>query len=158
MIRIALPSDKNQMIELFSSVNLFDTNELEFMSDLIETFFTSSKEEGHYWVVNDDNGINAVAYYAPESFGKNVYNLYFIGVLPQYQGKGVGGLMLKYIENHLKELNQRLLLIETSGLPSFESTRQFYIKNDYKLEATIHEYYKEGDDKIVFVKKFKIKN
>lgn len=90
---------------------------------------------------------------APESFGQNVYNLYFIGVLPNQQGKGIGSSMLKYVENHLQKLEQRLLLVETSGLPNFEKTRDFYLKNNYEQEATIREYYKEGDDKIIYRKK-----
>ncbi|MBW4510653.1 MAG: hypothetical protein KME64_29675 [Scytonematopsis contorta HA4267-MV1] len=61
--------------------------------------------------------------------------------------------MIKYVENHLKELGERLLLVETSGLPNFEKTREFYLKNNYEKEATIREYYKEGDDKIIFRKK-----
>ncbi len=153
MIRPALPSDKPEMMSLFSSLNLFDAGELEFMSELVDNSYNGTLGEGHYWVVNADNGITSAAYYAPEAFGQNVYNLYFIGVLPNQQGKGTGSLMLKYVENHLKELEQRLLLVETSGLPSFEKTRQFYLKNNYEKEATIREYYKEADDKIIFRKK-----
>jgi ribosomal protein S18 acetylase RimI-like enzyme len=154
MIRPAILSDKPEMMSLFRALNLFDTSELEFMSELVDNFCNETLGEGHYLVVNtDDNTLTSAAYYAPESFGKNVYNLYFIGVIPSQQGKGTGSLMLKYVENHLKELEQRLLLVETSGLPSFEKTRQFYLKNNYEKEATIREYYKEGDDKIIFRKK-----
>jgi ribosomal protein S18 acetylase RimI-like enzyme len=153
MIRPAILNDKNEMINLFDALNLFDTDEMKFMSELVDNFFNESLGEGHYWIVNDDNGITSAAYYAPESFGQNVYNLYFIGVSPNQQGNGIGSSMLKYVENHLKELGERLLLVETSGLPNFEKTREFYLKNNYEKEATIREYYKEGDDKIIFRKK-----
>lgn len=141
------------MTKLFSALNLFNTDELQFMSDLIDSYFDASLGEGHHWIVNDSGDITSAAYYAPESFGQNVYNLYFIGVLPSEQGKGVGSSMLKYVEDHLRELKQRLLLVETSGLSSFKKTREFYLKNNYEKEAIIREYYKEGDDKIVFRKK-----
>lgn len=156
MIRPATLSDKNGMIKLFSVLNLFNTDELRLMSDLVDSYFDETLGEGHYWIVSDDDGITSAAYYAPESFGQNVYNLYFIGVLPNGQGQGIGSSMLKYVENHLKELKQRLLLVETSGLASFEKTRGFYLKNNYEKEATIREYYKEGDDKIIFRKKLSV--
>ncbi len=153
MIRPAISSDRDQMTKIFCALNLFDTDELKFMSDLIDSYFDGTLGEEHYWIVNDDSGVTSAAYYAPESFAQNVYNLYFIGVLPNQQGKGIGSLMLKYVENHVKERGQRLLLVETSGLASFEKTREFYVKNNYEKEAIIREYYKEGDDKIVFRKK-----
>jgi ribosomal protein S18 acetylase RimI-like enzyme len=153
MIRPAVLSDKNDMQKLFSALNLFNNNELEFMTELVDSYFNQTLGEGHYWVVGEDKTIVSAAYYAPESFGQNVYNLYFIGVLPNQQGKGIGSSMLKYVENHLQKLEQRLLLVETSGLPNFDKTRDFYLKNNYEQEATIREYYKEGDDKIIYRKK-----
>lgn len=153
MIRPATSSDKDEMNELFASINLFQPEELEFMAELVDNYFKGDLGEGHYWIVNDDKGLTSAAYYAPESFGQNVYNLYFIGVLPDKQGQGTGSLMLKYVENHLRELKQRLLLVETSGVASFEKTRYFYLKNDYEKEAVIREYYKEGDDKVIYRKK-----
>lgn len=144
------------MIRLFSAVNLFNADELKFMSDLIDSYFDGTLGEGHHWIVNDDREITSVAYYAPESFAQNVYNLYFIGVMPNSQGKGIGSSMLQYVENQLKGLGQRLLLVETSGLPNFAKTREFYLKNNYEKEATIREYYKEGDDKVVFRKKLMV--
>lgn len=156
MIRHATLNDRDAMTKVFAALNLFNNDELKFMSNLVDDYFDGTLGEGHYWIVSDDNGITSAAYYAPESFGQDVYNLYFIGVLPNHQRKGTGSSILKYVENHLKELGQRLLLIETSGLPNFEKTRQFYLKNNYEKEATIREYYKEGDDKIVFRKKLTI--
>jgi ribosomal protein S18 acetylase RimI-like enzyme len=154
MIRPALPNDKDAMTSLFSALNLFNPDELQFMSELVDNFINKTLGEGHYWIVNDDNNvISSAAYYAPESFGQNVYNLYFIGVLPSEQGKGIGSSMLEYVEKHLKELKQRLLLVETSGMPNFAKTREFYSKNNYEKEATIREYYKEGDDKVIYRKK-----
>ncbi|BDA72395.1 hypothetical protein CAL7716_065610 [Calothrix sp. PCC 7716] len=156
MIRPATLNDRDAMTKVFAALNLFNNDELKFMSNLVDSYFDKTLGEGHYWIVSDDNGITSAAYYAPESFGQDVYNLYFIGVLPNHQGKGTGSSILKYVENHLKKLGQRLLLVETSGLPNFEKAREFYLKNNYEKEATIREYYKEGDDKIVFRKKLTI--
>lgn len=156
MIRPAILNDRNEMIKLFYTLNLFNTDEIKFMSDLLDNYFSESLGEGHYWIVGGDSSIVSAAYYAPEPFGQNVYNLYFIGVLPNQQGKGIGSSMLEYVENHLRQIGQRLLLIETSGLAIFEKTREFYLKNNYEKEATIREYYKEGDDKVIYRKKLSV--
>jgi ribosomal protein S18 acetylase RimI-like enzyme len=153
MTRPIKSSDLNSIQKLFSSINLFDKDEIVFMMDLVNNIISGNLDETHRFVVNEDGEINAAAYFAPETFGQGVYNLYFIGVLPESQGVGIGSKLLKFVENDVKNLGSRLLLVETSGLPEFEKTRNFYLKNGYEKEATIREYYKAGDDKIVFRKK-----
>jgi hypothetical protein len=54
MIRPALLSDKPELISLFSALNLFDTDELEFMSELVDNFCNETLGEGHYLVVDYD--------------------------------------------------------------------------------------------------------
>ncbi len=55
-------------------------------------------------------------------------------------------------ETALAVLGQRVLLVETSGLPEFDRTRDFYRLLGYTEEARIHDYYAAGEDKVVFWK------
>jgi hypothetical protein len=45
------------------------------------------------------------------------------------------------------------MFVETSGLPTYERTRRFYLKNGYEREATLRDYYRDGDDLVVFRKR-----
>ena len=81
-----------------------------------------------------------------------IWNLLFIAVRPDLQGRGRGSALLRHIEQALRERGARLLLIETSGLGTFERTRAFYRKHGYDEEARIRDYYRPGDDKVVFRK------
>jgi hypothetical protein len=47
-----------------------------------------------------------------------------------------------------------MLIAETSGTSHYESTRKFYLGMGYILEATIKDFYSEGDDLAIFVKRF----
>ena len=62
---------------------------------------------------------------------------------------------MRHVEQALAADGQRLVLVETSGLPSFEKTRAFYKKLGYNEEARIREFYQTGEDKIVFRKAVK---
>jgi ribosomal protein S18 acetylase RimI-like enzyme len=83
------------------------------------------------------------------------YKLYAIGVRNDIQSKGTGSRMMTFIENHLKANNQRILIVDTSGTDDFRLTRKFYEKLEYNKEAVIRDFWKEGDDKVVFWKKLK---
>ncbi len=152
MIRSANSDDKTALMALAEAIALFEANELDEMSGMLSEYFDGNLGNEHFWIADDDNGIQAAAYYAPEMLAGGTWNLYFIGVQPNCQGKGRGTLLLRYVEQHLKERGERLLLVETSGLDSFEQTRTFYRKNGYEQEARIRDYYKAGEDKIIFRK------
>ena len=151
-IRIAKPDDKDTIMNLAEAIGLFEGEELEELSGMLGGYFEGSVGEGHSWVICEDNGVVGVAYFAPEQYAYGVYNLYFIAVHPKYQGKGYGSAIVNHVEKTLAEQGERLLLVETSGLPNFELTRKFYRKQGYEEEARIRDYYKPGDDKIIFRK------
>ena len=47
--------------------------------------------EGHMWLVATEEGRPlGAAYVAPEPFADRVWNLYFLGVAPEAQGRGAG--------------------------------------------------------------------
>jgi len=47
----------------------------------------------------------------------------------------------------------RQLVIETSSLPKYQLTRQFYLKYGYTQTAAVANYYADGDDMLFFAKR-----
>jgi hypothetical protein len=47
-----------------------------------------------------------------------------------------------------------MLIAETSGTSHYDPTRKFYLGMGYAAEATIRDFYMEGDDLVIFVKRF----
>lgn len=151
------PSNKIRLVnrnDLDALKKIIDSNDLfpsKLLDEMIQPYFENSNTE--FWVTYEDSNTPvALAYYAPERMTVGTYNLYLIAVHPNFQGKSIGQKMLQYIENHLKNRKERILLIETSGLPEFENTVTFYKKNNYEQEAIIREFYAKGEDKIIFWK------
>jgi len=152
-IRQAKPDDTDTIMNLAEAIGLFEGEELEELGGMLGAYFEGSLE-GHSWIVCEDDGVVGVAYFAPEQYADGTWNLYFIAVHPKSQGKGYGSAMVNHVEKTLAEQGERLLLVETSGLPNFEMTRKFYHKLGYEEEARIRDYYKPGDDKIIFRRAF----
>ncbi len=152
MIRSITPADSPAVIALAVSSGLFPEEETGFLDKMLADYFDDKIEEGHVCLIDEEDRPVSVAYYAPEIVTEGTWNLLMIAVRSDCQGQGHGRTLLSHVENTLRESGQRLLLVETSGLPSFELTRTFYVKCGYEVEARIRDYYNESDDKIIFRK------
>lgn len=134
---------------------IIDENQMfpsEYLDEMTQDYFAQQAEE--FWFVSENElgNINAVAYCAPERMTEGTWNLLLIAVSKSEQGSGVGTHLMSFVENKLTQIDARVLLVETSGLPDYELTRKFYPKVGYKQVAVIPEYYDKGDDKVVFWK------
>lgn len=89
----------------------------------------------------------------PEKFTDGTYNLLAIGVSQDSQRKGIASEMMKYIELLLKTKDGRILIVETSTDDAQIGARKFYKQVGYTQEAVIRDFWKDGEDKIVFWKK-----
>ena len=149
-IRKVVDADLNSLKDVVDSSGLFPS---EYLEDMISDYLNNPDSEDIWFTFIDKNLPVGVGYCAPEKFTEGTYNLYAIGVKKELQGQGIGRQMMKFIEDHLKETKKRILIVETSSGDDFKLTREFYKKIDYEEIATIKDFWKEGDDKIIFWKK-----
>ncbi|MCU0392935.1 MAG: GNAT family N-acetyltransferase [Thermoflexibacter sp.] len=135
---------------IIDSVELFPS---DLLDEMTSSYFENHDTEEIWLTKTAEESLMAIVYCAPEKLTNGTYNLYLIAVHQDYQGQGIGNEMITYLENLLKRRGARILLVETSGLPHYELTRQFYDKTNYQRHAVIKDFYQDGEDKIVFWKK-----
>ncbi len=154
-IRPATAEDQSAILDLAVASGLFQEHEAGALAEMLADAFTGGLQD-HHWIVMEQGAaaspLTGAACFAPEVMSDRVWNLYFIAVVPQDQGRGLGTALLTHVEETLRRQDARLLLIETSSLDSFERTRRFYLGNGYEEEARIRDFYRAGEDKVVFRK------
>lgn len=156
MIRLATQDDTAAVMTLAEASGLFRPPELEELGGELTDYFGGDQSRPHFWLTDDDgdfeDGLMSVAYCAPEVMTDGTWNLLFVAVRPDFQGQGHGAALVRYIEQLLTRRGERILLVETSGTDDFRRTRAFYRKYGFEEEARIRDYYRAGDDKIIFRK------
>jgi len=85
---------------------------------------------------------------------QGTYDLFWIAVDPSVRRLGVGKTLMRASEAAIRARDGRLLVVETSGLDKYESTRKFYQAAGYEKEAVIRDFYRVGDDLVIYTLHF----
>lgn len=151
LIRPFNAKDSGPAQKFFSETGLFSDNELSCLSEDL-TLFLSDSYEGDQIFVYDDGAIRGLIHFGPMPISEQGWGLHWIGVDPCRQKKGIGKILLRHMEMEIISRRGRIVLIETSSRDIYAPTREFYLKNNYNLVATVPDYYSAGDSKCIFLK------
>lgn len=156
MILTATKADGSQIREIAARAGVFSQEEVECVGELWQEYLTLGSECcGYHFIVDrDGDQVLGFACYGPRDLTSGVFDLYWIAVDPNSRCRGVGRGLLSASEEAARKAGGRMLIAETSGTPLYESTRKFYSSMGYTIEATIRDFYIEGDDLAIFVKRF----
>lgn len=152
MIRTVTEADAPAVVALAIASGLFPEADAETVRSMMAGYFDRGRSEGHVCLIDIQEEPVAVAYYQPVPATEGTWYLTMIAVRRASQGRGRGRALMRRVEEDLIAGGQRLLLVETSGIPGFELTRAFYDKCGYTQEARVRDFYEPGDDMVLYRK------
>jgi len=153
MIRPALPADSDTLVALTDATGLFKPIEIAALREVLDDFHDHRSANHHAILLEDNDAIVGFAYYGHDPMTDRTWQVWWLAIRKDQQGKGAGTRLLRHIENDIFINHRgRLLFIETSSPPHYELTRQFYRKLGYEEHAILKDFYAAGDSMVVFRK------
>lgn len=155
MIFIATEADGAQIQDITARAGVFSQEEIDSVPEMFNEYLEYGTEgDGYNFLVyREDDQVLGYAIFGYRDLTDGVYDLYWIAVDPNARRKGVGRALLTACEDAIRGLGGRIIIIETSGSPEYDATREFYVNSGCVNEAIIKDYYKPGDDLWIFTKK-----
>jgi ribosomal protein S18 acetylase RimI-like enzyme len=144
--------DRPRLAEIVRNAGNFSDEEVETALELIDSSIASKNQGDYISFVIDEDGVKGYICIGPASLAQGVYDLYWIVVDSAARGRQYGQRLLRFAEEEVKRRGGRMVLIETSSLPEYEGTRRFYLAAGYPEVARIPNFYKPGDDKVIYAK------
>jgi len=155
-IRQLEPHDRPLIEKMVISTGKFNDVEIATALELVDEAIERGEESGYIFAVLEygkrHRVVQGYACYGPVPLTHGAYDLYWIVVDPTSQKKGFGRHLLEYVERDVLSRGGSMILIETSSQESYGATIRFYERSGYDLVARIRNFYKIGDDKLVFQK------
>ncbi len=152
-VRPGAPEDTAATLDLVLASGLFGADDIDPVVQLLGDYFTKPNLGHLYLVSANTTTVNAVAYAQPNPAADRLWYLTMIAVHPDSQRSGSGTALLSAVESELLAREQRLLLVETSALPAYDSARQFYRQAGYDEKARVRDFHEDGDDMVLFRKR-----
>ncbi len=148
-------ADGAQIHAITASTSVFSQDEVECVDELWGEYRAQGPEKsGYYFLVDKEDGrVLGYSCYGPRALTDRTFDLFWIAVDSTARRGGVGRRLLAATEEVIRKQGGRLLIVETSGLDKYEPTRAFYLATGYLLEATLKDFYQDGDDLVVFTKR-----
>jgi ribosomal protein S18 acetylase RimI-like enzyme len=157
-IRPLVAADRSGVFRILENAGNFTPEEVATALELIDEWLELGEHSGYLTYVleaRDEDASEVLGYvsFGPTPLTESTFDLYWIAVDKSKHRGGVGKRLLKFTEEEIVRRGGQMLLIETSSQETYGGTIQFYERTGYELVGKIPEYYKPGDDKLIFAKR-----
>ncbi|HZE88748.1 MAG TPA: GNAT family N-acetyltransferase [Verrucomicrobiae bacterium] len=152
-LRGMIAADRAPIERILKATGVFFDDEVAVALELFDIARDRRGQTDYIFLCADVGGrLAGYACYGPVPMTDRTFDLYWIAVDPNLHGRGVGRALLDAMEGDLKARGARKVFIETGGRDAYAPTRRFYEATGYTVAARLPGFYREGDDKYVFMK------
>lgn len=131
----------------------FSPEEIDIACELAEDRLARGAASGYEFVIAEvEGGMAGYACYGRTPGTERAYDLYWIAVDPARGRRGLGGEILDRVESAIDALGGAFMIAETSSTPPYAKARAFYERAGFRRLVEIDDFYRPGDNKIIFRK------
>lgn len=147
------PADCLQIREIVESTGFFHPWEVDIAVELGDERLSKGPASGYEFLFADfHDRTDGYACFGEIPCTRGSYDVYWIAVRRECQGKGLGRRLMQLVEQQIHHLAGRRIYLETSGRSDYLPTRRFYEKCQYQIAAELPDFYAPGDAKVIYVK------
>lgn len=154
-VRPIIQDDRIILRRMLKVNKTFDEQETALAMEIINQALDNPDSNG-YTILCICMGVDSIVAgyicFGPIPLTDGCYGLYWILVDNRFTGNGLGTELLISMEEMLVKQNARRIYIETSSSAPYDGVRAFYERRGFRTEAVLEDFYRSGDDKIIYVK------
>jgi ribosomal protein S18 acetylase RimI-like enzyme len=144
--------DRDRIQAIVVATGHFTQIEADTALELVDASLAGGEVSGYltYVLESPPGMVQGYVCIGPTPLTDGTFDLYWVAVDPAAQGRGYGRRLLATAEAEVRARGGRLVIIETSSQEIYRPTVGFYESAGYRLVARIPNFYRPGDDKLVF--------
>ena len=148
-----MADDPGRVRSLVASTGFFNAAEVEIAGELVQERLVKGIRSGYHFILAErGSALVAYACYGPIEGTQGSFDLYWIAVAPEEQGKGLGPQVFARAEAAMRKAGAKHIYADTSTADRYAGTRGFYQRMGFEEEARLTDFYGPGDGKVIYVK------
>jgi ribosomal protein S18 acetylase RimI-like enzyme len=148
-----MAEDIGRVRSLVASTGFFNAAEVEIAAELVTERLTKGVRSGYHFVLAERGaGLVAYACYGPIDGTQGSFDLYWIAVSPEEQGRGLGSQVYLRAEEAMRKAGAKRIYADTSSSERYTPTRGFYERMGFEEDARLANFYGPGDGKVIYKK------
>jgi ribosomal protein S18 acetylase RimI-like enzyme len=148
-VRPPAASDRDSVHEALMGCGAFSDEEIHVA---IEMFDSGLGGDYALLGIEADGRLRGYACFGKAALTQRSWYLYWFCVHPAAQRSGIGQTLERTVEDFVRQKGGDRLVLETSGRPDYERSRRFYERAGFTVRGRIPDFYKPGDDCIIYCK------
>jgi len=145
------PSDREPLLAMLRRIEQFKPDEVSVAEELIEASISDSISSGYTCIVaSEADEILGYVCFGPTPMTQATFDLYWIAVSPEAQGRGLGKQLYAACETEVRRAGGRQVRIETSSQELYAATGGFYARLGFDVVGRLADFYAPGDDLLIF--------
>jgi len=145
-------SDRAQLEAVLISTQVFYADEIAVALELIDKGEDDTPDTYRFVVAELDGRVVGYSCYGHTPCTDTVFDMYWAAVDKTLQNQGLGKKIFLETERRIRALGGRMIVLETASKEEYQATRAFYLRNGYHEAARVKDFYKLGDDKVIYVR------
>ncbi len=146
-------ADVEPIRRLVAGTGMFTPDEIDIAEELAVERIGRGRASGYEFLIAEEQGrLVGYACYGPTPCTENTFDLYWIVVDADMQGRGIGRELLQRTEAAVAARGGRSIYVDTSSTEKYRPTRAFYRHTVFRKVAQLADFYRAGDDKVLFAK------
>jgi ribosomal protein S18 acetylase RimI-like enzyme len=151
-IRAATVADRDGLLGLVAAQANFTIAEQEVAREVIDDSLFA-RDDYRLLVAGEETGeLLAFVCYGPIPMTERAFDLYWIATGPGHGRRGIASRLLAAMERELGKPAGAVVYVDTSSTEGYARARAFYEKNGYRIAARLKDFYKTGDDRVIYRK------
>lgn len=146
-------ADRDQILALLEKRELFTGEELAVARELLDEVLTNAASDYQVLCALDQgNRVRGYICFGRIPMTDRCYDLYWIAVDPDQPRQGVARLLLTHMEDAMRSQGGSRIYLDTSSTEPYQAAKAFYLKNGFAVECVLVDFYRPGDDKVIYKK------
>jgi len=152
-IRELLDADREAIREILAGCAAFNEEEVRVALEVLADGLAGGLDSDYpLFAAELDGSVRGYVCVGKTPLTLGTWHEYWICVAADSQRHGIGQALQAHAEAFVRSRGGERLVLETSGRPGYARTRRFYRKAGYRRVGRIRDFYRPGDDCVVFCK------